>query len=96
MNINDLFILITMTYTSQEIYDKIDEAKYSYVNDNWEEEFEDIFDAYNETGRNEAEDEIINEIINNHLSMIGINDNQRLLLYNKLSDYYNIFIALTL
>ncbi len=45
-------------YTEDGLTHNVEEAKYNYIDDGWEEEYEDEYEAYQETGRGEAESEV--------------------------------------
>ena len=45
-------------YGEDAIRDEIDERKYGYVDDDWDEEFESLDDAYAQYGQNDAETDV--------------------------------------
>ena len=49
-------------YEQSELEFRVQEATHNYLDDGWEEEFEDEEEAYRETGRGEAESEVREEI----------------------------------
>jgi hypothetical protein len=57
-----LFSHIITEISAEYIAGKIDEYIPEYVWD-WEDEFDDIHEAYEETGRGQAEHQILNEVI---------------------------------
>jgi len=61
--------MITARVTEDEINEKVDELKGEYVYD-WEDEFDNIHEAYEEQGRGEAEAQAIGEAIKS----IGFNN----------------------
>lgn len=54
---------LTENYSEEDIVSKIDETIPEYLDPDWEDDFGDIYEAYVETGRGEAESQVINEII---------------------------------
>ena len=67
-NTNTLFINICKSRENsiQVIQYKVQELKSEYVNDGWKEEFNNLEEAYLEQGRNQAEYDILNELINEY------------------------------
>lgn len=53
---------IKENYNEEYIIQSIDEAKPNYLDEDWMDEFEDEEEAYQETGRGEAESEVRTEI----------------------------------
>jgi hypothetical protein len=45
------------------VLDAVSESIYDYIDSDWEDEYEDIHEAYGETGRGEAESQILHQII---------------------------------
>jgi hypothetical protein len=58
---------------------QIDEVIPDYLDDDWEDKYDNAYDAYLETGRGEAESQIVNELSNGFLKEKGISE----------QDYYN-------
>ena len=46
-----------------EVMTSIDELKHEFINDDWEDEFDDIDEAYEEQGRGQAESQAVQELI---------------------------------
>jgi hypothetical protein len=59
-------------YDEDTLRGSVDEAIYNYLDDDWEEEYDDEHEAYQETGRGEAESEVITEIQNHILKELGL------------------------
>lgn len=57
---------------------QIDETIPNYLDDDWENEHESEFDAYLETGRGEAEGQIVNQISNDFLKEKNITEDEYL------------------
>jgi hypothetical protein len=69
MNEDNLLTRIMLRGT--EIFDNIDELKGEYVWD-WEDEFDNIHEAYEEQGRGEAESQAISEIVKDEVKKAGL------------------------
>jgi len=80
--IKTLFDKIVSNNPEDEIYERINELKPEYVRD-WEDEFEDIHEAYEEQGRGEAESQTLHEIIPDEL-----NHDDTLKLTELLAEHY--------
>lgn len=81
-----LFNHIVATATP-DIYYNVDEAMLEYVDSDWEDEFDDLHEAYEETGRGQAEAQAINEAIKTGILGLGLNpDDIEFDVYCKLYD----------
>lgn len=68
MTIKQITAAISSKYPKDQIYSLIDELIPEYLDDNWKDEFNNIFEAYLETGRGEAESDILHSVIREHLA----------------------------
>ena len=66
MNAQEIFQTIIAEYDEGKILERIDEAIPEYVDpDQVEDEFDgDVYECYEETGRNAAESQILHELLN--------------------------------
>jgi len=88
MNVEKLLMEITTANTQDGIDERVQEMKPEYVDGGWEKEFDSLDEAYDETGRGEAESAILDEIIN-ETRVEAINDDDYIKLYDKLKTHYN-------
>lgn len=58
-----LFNEITTNISEDEVNDSIIDCMEEFLSDDWDTEFDDIIDAYEETGRGGAESQVLNDII---------------------------------
>jgi len=63
-------------YTDEKIQSEIDERMPDYLDDDWRDDFEDEYSAYQEQGRGETESSIVNEIGEEIFSYFKITDLQ--------------------
>jgi hypothetical protein len=87
-DINKLFFSIVAGTSEGEIIDAIDEAKSDYVDD-WEDEFDNIHEAYDEQGRGEAEDHVVSDAISNVI-IEGLSDEDHCRLHDMLMAHWNL------
>jgi hypothetical protein len=89
----DIFEHIITKNTEQYIAGKLDEYKSEFVWD-WEDEFDNIHEAYEEQGRGQAESQILHQVIAAALqalelpSILPLNDFCEL--FDKLADHWGI------
>ena len=55
----------------EEVHDRLTTLKHEYVWD-WEDDFEDIHEAYDEQGRGEAEVQLLTELVNESLKRLDL------------------------
>jgi hypothetical protein len=60
------------TYTEEKITDDIDDCMSDYLDSDWEDEFEDEYSAYLETGNGEAELHVCTEIYEDILKKLNM------------------------
>lgn len=86
-----VFKKITDKLSQSDVDEKVDEAKFEYIPEDWEDEFEDMEEAYIETGYGGAEDQVLTELI---MPFTNLLDATRYIqLYNKLVEYYELEIG---
>lgn len=91
--------LIEKEYPEDVVTERIDGSMGEYLNDDWESDFDDQYEAYLETGRGGAESQILREIIveirNKVEVKYGQKPNENLLAYirQKLLSTYDILNA---
>lgn len=82
-----IFTDITYDIQENDVYKDVNEMIPEYLDDGWEEEFDD----YEETGRNAAEHEVLNDLIMQHGGKdLNIDDHYDL--FNKFDDYYGLSV----
>ena len=64
-NIEKCFKYIEENITEEEVYESIDENIPNYVDDDWDDDFDSEYECYVETGRGEAESDVIDDLILN-------------------------------
>jgi hypothetical protein len=85
MTDQERFQLVVDNQSDADLREKIDEYKGEYVRD-WEDEFDDIHEAYEEQGRGEAEAQAVKEAIDK--VFVVICPEEYLRLYDALMDYW--------
>lgn len=83
-----VFHNITGKYSKEQIWEEVQGMKSDYLSDDWEDEFDDIEEAYEEQGRNAAEHAILNRLINQH-GPPEMNE-EFCKLFDKLASYYEL------
>lgn len=71
----------------EETIDNIDALKPEFIHD-WEDEFDDIHEAYDEQGRGEAESQALQELVRREYP--DIDDGELVYLMDTLADLWNI------
>ena len=71
-----------------EVHERIQEAKKEYISEEWEEEFDELDDAYEEQGRGEAENEILRSLIDENCMELPVEE--YLKLYYMLANHYEL------
>ena len=66
--IEDIFKKIKEDYSEERVAMLFDEKVPEWLDGGWEEDFDDAYEAYQEQGRGEAEDEVIGDIIRGSLN----------------------------
>lgn len=87
-----IFDYIVENNTEADVLERIDEAIPDYLDDDWETEFDDVHEAYGETGRGEAESQILHELIDAGVRefLMPISDDQCCDLFDKLRDHWSL------
>jgi len=88
VNVPELFDKIVENVSIEEVSARIDELKDEYVW-GWEDEFDNIHDAYAEQGRGEAEAEFLSQVISEY-APFEINTSDYLQLYDMLLERWEI------
>ena len=88
MDIKPLFIRIAKENPSSEVLERIQESKREYVHDGWEDEFEDLDQAYDEQGRGEAENDILRSLITENCMHLPVEEDRQL--YYMLVGHYEL------
>lgn len=73
----------------EETTEAIDELIPGYLNDDWEDEFDDINEAYEEQGRGEAESQAILNLIRREYPD-GMSDDELVELMDQLADLWSL------
>lgn len=71
MNKKEIKEWLESKYSEDWINERIDERMSEYVNDDWEDEFDSLYEAYVETGRGGIEGELFNIIIEDFAYEMG-------------------------
>jgi len=87
--VDELFNKITKNHTEAEVHKMVDEVKPEYVYD-WEDEFDDIHEAYQEQGRGEAESWSIHHLIEIYTYMDALTFDESVDLIEKLAEHYGL------
>ncbi len=87
--VSPLFDTITTSNGMSEVLATVDEAKSEYVHD-WEDEFDNIDEAYAEQGRGEAESQVINGLIPTSVVVDSLGEDEKYELINRLADHYGL------
>ena len=72
-----------------DVFGKVDEAIPDFLNSDWEDEFEDIYEAYEEQGRGEAESQVLREV----MAIYGASDldiDEYVDLLEEVAEYYGL------
>lgn len=69
---DQIFEQIRKDHTSESIQTEIQDTKNDYVDDDWEDEFDDIDEAYMETGRGGAESDVLNRVVEDACAVLGL------------------------
>jgi len=81
-DMNIYFKWVLKEYRCSKIAEMVDERIYDYIDNDWEDEFDSEFDAYQEQGRGEAESDVIDmlmgEIENNFKVKLSTNEHVKL------------------
>ncbi len=87
-----VFTHITSKYTEESVRSRIDDLIPEFLNDDWEDEFDDINEAYSETGRGEAESQVIQETIKEAMDDTGLtlSDDDQYWLSKEMQEFYEI------
>ena len=84
---SDLFKTIINKHSEKEICERVDELKPEFVHD-WEDEFDDIHEAYDEQGRGEAESQVITEAIKSVAN--NLHATEFIPLFDQLAEHWNL------
>lgn len=84
-HIEEVFKLIISTTNEDTVQADVDDLKGDYVDD-WEDEFDDVYEAYAEQGRGEAEHEVLNGLIREHAPDFSLDDHS--VLFDALAEHY--------
>ena len=94
-NMTDLTKNILANNTEDDVKRRIDAAIPDFVGPGWEDEFDDIFEAYAEQGRGEAESQVLKEIIESASQSQGLTDlttDQYCEVFNKLTNEWGLTV----
>ncbi len=87
MNLEPIFQKIVQENEAEDVLDRVQEQKSEYVSD-WEDNFEDIDEAYMEQGRGEAENDILEALISENCTNLCAEDHTKM--YDRLAIHYEI------
>lgn len=86
-----IFETIVACFAENDMRLKIEETVPEFLDSGWEDDFEDEYEAYAETGRGEAETQVLEELIAEYqkgsLSSADYCD-----LFNKLKEHYGLTV----
>lgn len=89
-DVEKAFRLITDKLTESEVKTMVNLVIPEYLDDNWPDEFDSEDDAYIETGRGEAESQILWEVITESRNEIILSADKQLLLFDRLKEEWNL------
>lgn len=78
--------------SKEDVLNQIDEQKLEYLDEGWKEEFEDENEAYEETGRGEAENDILMQLIDSIPEGKQISDIDKIIIFDELVIYYELIL----
>ena len=86
----DLFEYIIKHHPEVEVFELIDDAMHDYIDSDWEDEFDNINEAYEETGRGEAESHVLGDLIRKAVKSCKteISDDQYCELFDRLAEQW--------
>jgi hypothetical protein len=84
INENENMDEILSKWTEDKVLELLDECILDYVDSDWEDEYDSEYEAYVETGRGEAENDVIMQI----LKSVGLGYDEEL--YYKIADHFNL------
>jgi len=84
----NLFEKITAENSEANVCALVDELRPDYVNDDWEEDFDDIHEAYIEQGRGQAEGQIITDLVNRYGP--DLTSDAHVKLFDQLAEHYGL------
>lgn len=94
MKIEKMLSQIEELFPEKKVCVMLDDEIPNWLDEGWEEDFENEFEAYNEAGRREAEDAIIEGIINSWVQKYNdrkeLDTDSYLKLYEKIEDKYEV------
>ncbi|MCP4369876.1 MAG: hypothetical protein GY797_17440 [Deltaproteobacteria bacterium] len=64
MDVLPIFKKIIKDNSTEDIHQEVQDLKLEFISDDWADEFDDVDEAYEEQGRNEAENITLNSLIN--------------------------------
>lgn len=79
-------------YSEDEVTSKLDEEIFNWINDGWEEDYDSEYEWYTEHNNGEAEEVVIDEIINWYKNTYNkdISDDDYSILFDKIKSEYNL------
>ena len=89
--VSSVFKKITDKFSQSNVDEKLAEAKLEFIPEDWEDEFDDLEEAYMEVGRDDAEDQVITELIGPFMNLLDTTGYNKL--YSKLAEHYELEIG---
>jgi len=87
--VDEVFVEITGSVPASDMHERVDGLKSEYVWD-WEDEFDDIHEAYEEQGRGQAEDQALTEAVENCEPAAHLADEDVANLIGRLAAHYEL------
>lgn len=84
--------IITKKYDEETVLSNLDEEILEWVDDDWRDEYESEYEWYIDHNNGEAQESVINQIINwyKRESNVHLNDDEYSKLFNSIKDKYNL------
>jgi hypothetical protein len=89
--LEEIYKQIIENNESEDITYEIEEAKNDFVDSDWENEYDSLDEAYDETGRGGAEEQVLGNLIESINPDLSVDDHTEL--FKKIASYYNILLT---
>lgn len=86
--VDDVMITILQNHYEDDIHDAVGELIHDYVDSDWEDEYDSIEECYIETGRGEAESQVLQDIIKETQSDIPLDEYCEV--FDRLAEEWNL------
>jgi hypothetical protein len=90
MTVREVVETITKNNDEADVRGLIDEEMMEWVDDGWEDEFDDLYEAYTEQGRGEAERVVLEQLIKD--TGVELNTDQHCEVMDTLCEIWGIYL----